>query len=345
MLSVTTLSPLLRPCPATGSAHRHAIPAMLRSEELEAAHKATLQRLVSRLHLSDWNYAAGFGMDAVTRDELRCVIDGFEAPPSSGVSWCSALLVSRGADDECSIDECAIDTKWLSDLTVWCTPTDDVPHLSASIGVMAGGVTLQVEVMPRLDGGYDAAAEDAGGAYPEPDSREAFTMAAVRSTFEDKYFTPAAFEWRRGVVGESHGRGKFGAAAWPWRGPLCVDVTLPLAELGRAVAARDAAVDMWLGWKAAASAHPLQHVQQTRVYKRDTALRSAYNAFTELTFCKEFGYILGQSLAAAHAGPEDMAKHSQLGGGSGGASDFTRDPAPTTAVGIVDVDLGGLRQT
>ena len=31
-----------------------------------------------------------------------------------------------------------------------------------------------------------------------------------------------------------------------------------------------------------------------------------------------FGYILGQSIASAHAGPEDMAKHSQLGQGSGG---------------------------
>ena len=45
-------------------------------------------------------------MDAVTRSELRCAIDGFEAPPTSAVSWCSALLVSRGADDECTIDEC-----------------------------------------------------------------------------------------------------------------------------------------------------------------------------------------------------------------------------------------------
>ena len=173
-------------------------------------------------------------------------------------------------------------------------------------------------------------------------------MAAVRSTFEEKYFSPAAFQWRHGLVGgQLHGRGKFGAAAWPWRGPLCLDVTLPLAELGRAVAARDAAVEMWLGWKAAASSSPLQHVQQTRVYKRDTALRSAYGAYTEHAFCKEFGYILGQSLAAAHAGPEDMAKHSQLGGGSGGSSDFTRDPAPSTVVGIIDdleVDLGGLQQ-
>ena len=53
----------------------------------------------------------------------------------------------------------------------------------------------------------------------------------------------------------------------------------------------------------------------------------------------EFGYILGQSLAAAQEGPEDMARHSQLGGGSGGASDFTRDPAPTVGLG----DLGGLQ--
>ena len=108
-------------------------------------------------------------------------------------------------------------------------------------------------------------------------------------------------------------------------------------NLGRAVAARDAAVEMWLDWKAAAAAQPLGHVQLTRVYKRDTALRKAYSAYSENAFCQEFGYILGQSLAAAHAGPEDMARHSQLGGGSGGASDFTRDPAQT-----VGIDLGNL---
>lgn len=333
------LCPLLRQYPATGSMRRHCSPAMVRSEDLEAAHKATVQRLVSQLRLSDWNYAAGFGVDAVARKELRCVIEGFEAPPSSAVSWCSALCISRSADDECTIDECAIDTKWLSDVTVWCTPTDDVPHLSASIGVTAGSVNLKVELMPRLDGGYDAAAEAAGGAYPEPDSRETFTMAAVRSTFEDTYFTPAAFQWRHDIVGQEHGRGQFGAAEWPWRGPLCVDVTLPLAELGRAVTARDAAVEMWLSWKAAASARPLAHVQLTRVYKRDTAVRKAFSAYTEKVFCAEFGYILGQSLAVAHAGPEDMARHSQLGGGSGGASDFTRDPAPTAGI----VDLGELQ--
>ncbi len=56
----------------------------------------------------------------------------------------------------------------------------------------------------------------------------------------------------------------------------------------------------------------------TRVYKRDTKLREAHTKFSEKKFCDAFGYILGQSIASAHAGPEDMAKHSQLGQGSGG---------------------------
>lgn len=275
-----------------------------------------MQRLVSQLELSSWNYAAGFGVDAVTREDLRCVMDGFEAPPASAVSWCSALLVSRGVDDDCSIEECSVDTRWLSDIAIWCTPVDDCPHLCAAIGVTAGGVDLKIELMPRQHGGYDVAAESAGGSYPEPDSREAFTMAAVRSKYEEMYFTRAAFEWRRSVVDPEQGRGGAGAAALPWRGPLCLEVTYPLDELDRAVEARNDAIEMWLGWKAAAS--PLQHVHATRVYKRDTALRKAYNAFNEKVFCKDFGYILGQSLAAAHAGPEDMAKHSQLGQDSGG---------------------------
>ena len=44
----------------------------------------------------------------------------------------------------------------------------------------------------------------------------------------------------------------------------------------------------------------------------------AHTKFSEKKFCDAFGYILGQSIASAHAGPEDMAKHSQLGQGSGG---------------------------
>ena len=65
-------------------------------------------------------------------------------------------------------------------------------------------------------------------------------------------------------------------------------------------------------------ARPLDHVATTRVYKRDTKLREAHTKFSEKKFCDAFGYILGQSIASAHAGPEDMAKHSQLGQGSGG---------------------------
>ena len=141
-------------------------------------------------------------------------------------------------------------------------------------------------------------------------------MAAVRADLE-KYFDDSAFRWRAGLLGgTSGGRGGFGAAALPWRGPLCLEVRMPLEQFGTAVAARESALDRFLAWKG--EARPLDHVATTRVYKRDTKLREAYAGFNEKRMCSAFGYILGQSIASAHAGPEDMAKHSQLGQGSGG---------------------------
>ena len=101
--------------------------------------------------------------------------------------------------------------------------------------------------------------------------------------------------------------------------PHYLQVQLPLEELPVAAAARAAAIAHWLEWKRAAwDLGELGHVQRTRLYKRDAALRTAYSKASDKLLCNKFGYILGQSLAAAHAGPEEMVKHSQLGQGSGG---------------------------
>ena len=100
--------------------------------------------------------------------------------------------------------------------------------------------------------------------------------------------------------------------------PFSLECRLPLEQFDTCIAARESAIDLWLGWKGEARARPLDHVATTRVYKRDTKLREAHTKFSEKKFCDAFGYILGQSIASAHAGPEDMAKHSQLGQGSGG---------------------------
>ncbi len=294
---------------------------MVQSSALESAHAATVDRLVDALQLDDWDYASSFGVDALTREELRCTMRGFESPTKSGVAWCSALAVARGVDDDCIIDECRADTVWRSDISCWNAPVDDVPHLLAAVTVEASGVSLSLEFLPRADGGYDRSVEAAGGAYAEPASREAFAMAAVRADLEDKYFGADAFRWRAGVLlgGEtSGGRGGYGAAALPWRGPLCLECRLPLEQFDTCIAARESAIDLWLGWKGEARARPLDHVATTRVYKRDTKLREAHTKFSEKKFCDAFGYILGQSIASVHACPEEMAKHSQLGQGSGG---------------------------
>ena len=114
---------------------------MVQSSALESTHAATVDRLIDVLELEDWDYASSFGVDALTREELRCTMRGFESPTKSGVAWCSALAVARGVDDDCIIDECRADTVWRSDISCWNAPVDDVPHLLAAVTVEASGVS------------------------------------------------------------------------------------------------------------------------------------------------------------------------------------------------------------
>lgn len=196
--------------------------------------------------------------------------------------------------------------------------------------VSAFDIELLIDFPPRADGGYDLKAEAAsttdlaGATYPPPDSREAYAQAAVRAEHDARFFTAAAREYLAASLaalrsaadpaGGAHLRPPISSSA----GPLHMRVVMPLhdASLARALALRAAAVDVWLTWKRAAV--QIDHVKATRVYKRDCALRSHQALIAEKHFIDAYGFIFGQSLGGADAGPEDMTKHSQLGQGSGG---------------------------
>ena len=297
---------------------------------LADAHEHGLRTFCEALSLvadADQKHAAGFGVDAINRGDLRGTVQGFEGPPASGVSWACGLLVTTCGEEICSVDECPSGTCWTSSFSVWNAPTDDVPHLHASVAVVSAGVELCLDFVPRAEGGYDEQAEASGGgtsAYPPPDSREAFAMAGVRKDYDERFFTDEMRRWRKSALASI-----FGHDGEPLRsssrrprssaaGPLYLDVLIPhgTGALERALRLRQEAVARWLSWKA--SAQQLDHVGTTRVYKRDCALRAHSAALAEQVYCERFGVIFGQSLAAAEAGPEDMTKHSQLGQGSGG---------------------------
>jgi len=287
---------------------------MVISTDWEQSHHAAMDSLKLPLQLEFDNHAASFGVDAVNHDGLFCNIDGFVSPPSKRMSWVSALLVTTGSSDECSIDECPADIFWKSSISCWCTPNDDVPHLVTSLTVSNGQLSLFCDFLPRADGNYDHQCEEQGEAYPEPNSREAFAYAAVRSDFNDRYFTLGARAWRAGQLlslGAKNIRTRSSAS-----GPLHVHVELPLEAFEQAAALRAAAIERWLEWKQ--TARVLDHVHTSRIYARDVKLRAFHKSQVEDTMESLYGADLGQSLAAGDAGPEDMLKHSQLGQGSGG---------------------------
>ena len=145
---IVAASSFVRLTPAT-SRPSHAILMLVQSGDLLRVHEGARDRLVDALQLTSFNHAAEFGVDAATRDDVRCLVEGFEASPSSRVSFSSHMFVARGEGDSCSIDECSADTYWLSDLTVWNAALDDVPHLAASIGISNEGIDLKMDFMAR----------------------------------------------------------------------------------------------------------------------------------------------------------------------------------------------------
>jgi len=286
---------------------------MVTSRQLEEAHDDVLGLLRDRLALKDYNYAADFGVDKLSRGDVLCRTQGFEAPAAWGVSWCSALLVTLGDADSCSIDECLEGTHWLSDIVCWNAPVNDVPHLITSIAVSDSGIDLLIDFLPRAEGGYDMSVEDGDGEYPQPQSREEFVQASVRTDLGERYFTAEARDWRRYVLSAATARE---TAVPAWSGALHTSCRFGLDSLSTAVEARKAAVQRWVQWKNAAS--EVSQMKRTMTYRRDNEIRSAYKATDEKQKCRMFGYVLGQSIAEAHAGPEEMVSHSRLGQGSGG---------------------------
>lgn len=293
----------------------------LKANALETAHHLDVTRIADALQLNkaDW-HAAAFGVDRMFKDRLAIQTSGYDAPPAARLSWASALLACGGDTPECSIDECDAYTVWRSNLLAWCAPTDDVPHLCACIGVTATGIELLIDYLPRADGAYDLKIEAAsgGGEYEAPQTREGFTAAGVRAEYAERYFTPEAYEWRDRVA-SAVGAQRAGGGE-PWSGPLHLHLRLPLDEASAllAISARAAAIERWLGWKEAAV--EVSQMRRTMTFRRDGALREAYANYASGKLVGDFGYVLGQSLASAWVGPEELKYHSSLGQGSGGGA-------------------------
>jgi len=157
----------------------------------------------------------------------------------------------------------------------------------------------------RGDAGYDTANDD--GSFPEPESRAAFMMKQLRTDYAEAFFTPELEAW----VAEL--RNLPGAEARPLRrsakvvGPVGLETRLPLTDEGLALAERAClqAAGSYLGWMRAAERGGQTASQQA--FAHDCKVRAFMAGFTEQQFSERFGEVLGADLAAADAGPRDLA--------------------------------------
>jgi hypothetical protein len=236
-------------------------------------------------------------------------LDGREAPGADGnVAWMSNLCVASK----------------ISALTIFNGPLTTVPHLVSSCAVISPTqLTWTLDFRPRGYGAYEL--RDAEGNYPGPDQlgRDAFTYSGNRREYDTKFGTPAVVEFLQSTVARLEGAipntntKPLTELELLTRGPLCIDVTLPLTEANVATitAARAQAVNYWLTWatveKSAHAHRPGAPINAQYVYDSKFKINS-YGALLNV-YSGIFGATEGATLAAADLGPLDEA---YVGGGS-----------------------------
>lgn len=230
-----------------------------------------------------------------------------DAAGPANVAWLSDLCVD-GA---------------MSSLTIFNGPLTDVPHLISRCAVDDEELKFFLDFRPRAYGAYDL--RDAGGNYPGPDTlgRKAFEYSGARKDFDSKFGTEEVVGYLEDAVSKFEG-----AVANPGlgdeslselekltRGPLAIDVTMPLSEnnVNTIMSVREKAASLWLGW-ALDSSHshrPGAPINSQYVYDSKYKI-NAYGTLLDV-YVDLFGQSEGEKLAAADSGPIDEA---YVGGGS-----------------------------
>lgn len=271
------------------------------SDALGAVHAALFARIGARLG-GDETAADAF----VLRGGATGAVRGLDAS-SARVPWVSARTLRQPCGAA------------LHDLAGWCAPTADVPNLFVRAGVRAGSLALELDFRPRLNAAYERA-----GAPPA--SRDEFAQAALRTEYDERFFTPEVRAWRDALL-DADGATQAAGAAEGVRvsgrrqfggddgglvgGPLALALALPLtdAAVAAAAAACERAVEHWLGWVECAPDAPW--MRNRLVYTRDCQVRQALYAAAAAELGEAHGEA-GLALAAAEAGRRDMWGHNLM---------------------------------
>jgi len=191
-------------------------------------------------------------------------------------------------------------------LTAWNSPQVNVPHFYWAAAVEDESLSLTVDFRPRAAAGYDTILPD--GSYPQPTSREMFMMGSIRKELAEAYFTENVVDWFMSVKAVD------GAVTAvpptvpvPCAGPLLLDLVMPLSEaaVDVACAACEAATAHWISWME--SAEKLDQRRIMTVFAHDSKVRASCLGMTTHRLERRFGAEAGSTLAAADAGPMDIA--------------------------------------
>jgi hypothetical protein len=278
---------------------------------MDASQVASVQKIESALQSGllkrpDLSWTAAENVQIAA---CPATLDGREAPGADGnIAWMSNLYVASK----------------ISALTIFNGPLTTVPHLVSMCAVVSPTqLTWTLDFRPRGYGAYEL--RDAQGNYPGPDQlgRDAFTYSGNRREYDTKFGTPAVVDFLSSTVASLEGAipntttKPLTELELLTRGPLCVDVTLPLTEQNVAtiIAARAQAVNYWLTWatveKNSHAHRPGAPINAQYVYDSKFKINS-YGALLNV-YSNIFGAAEGAMLAAADLGPLDEA---YVGGGS-----------------------------
>ena len=148
-------------------------------------------------------------------------LDASDAAGPANIAWLSDLCIDNT----------------LSSLTIFNGPLNDVPHLISRCAITNGDtLNFFLDFRPRAYGAYDK--RDADGNYPGPDTlgRQAFEYSGARKDFETKFVTEEISQFFDDIMSKCEGVVKnpnlgddsLIEAESLTRGPLCIDVSMPL---------------------------------------------------------------------------------------------------------------------
>lgn len=148
-------------------------------------------------------------------------LDASDAAGPANIAWLSDLCIDNT----------------MSSLTIYNGPLSDVPHLISRCAITNGNtLNFFLDFRPRGYGAYDL--RDADGNYPGPDTlgRQAFEYSGNRKDFDTKFGTEDVVAFYEDIKSKFEGavdNPGLGDDSLPeleklTRGPMCLDVTMPL---------------------------------------------------------------------------------------------------------------------